>query len=180
MGIPLHSQFLVFSSLILLVLSLNDQLNHATSTVALMAKDQISCTMCSSCDNPCQPIFSPPPPSPLPCQPPPSPPSSSYYNFPPPPSPPQPCPGGCSLPLTPPYNGGGDGGGNGDGDYYDPPTNPSLYPIPPPPNPIVPYFPFYFYNIPPPNTVDSKSVQFKNHDPLITCLIIVVSIFLFL
>ncbi|KAM3356217.1 putative proline-rich protein-like [Capsicum galapagoense] len=174
MGTPLHSQFLAFNSLILLLfISFNVQLNHATSTTTVLAKDQVSCTMCSSCDNPCQPIFSPPPPSPppsLPCPPPPS--------LPPPPSPPQPCLGGCSQPMTPPYSGGGSGGGNDD--YYFSPTNPSMYPIPPPPNPIVPYFPFYFYNPPAPNTIDSKSVHFKNHHPFITCLIILVSILLFL
>ncbi|KAK4732311.1 hypothetical protein R3W88_025299 [Solanum pinnatisectum] len=158
---PLHSQLLVFGTLILL---LNVQLTHATSTTAI-AKDRISCTMCSSCDNPCQPISSPPPPPP-----------SSDYNFPPP----QYCPGGCSpQPPSPPYNGGGGGVGVSDGDYYYPPTDPSVYPIPPPPNPILPYFPFYFHNPPSPYTVDSKSVQFKNH-PFITCLILVLSIFLIL
>ncbi|MCD7472689.1 hypothetical protein HAX54_014017 [Datura stramonium] len=188
MEAPLHSQFLVFSSLSFLLLSLNVQLTHAMSTITALAKDQISCTMCSSCDNPCQPIFSPPPPSPPPplsCPPPPSlpppppPPSSSYYNCPPPPSPPQSCPGGCSQPLSPPYNGGGGGGSSGDGDYYNTPTYPSIYPTPPPPNPIVPYFPFYFYNPPPSNTFDSKSVKLKTH-PFITCLILAVAIFLFL
>ncbi|KAH0634048.1 hypothetical protein KY284_036834 [Solanum tuberosum] len=155
---PLHSQLLVFSTLILL---LNVQLTHATSTTTAIAKDQISCTMCSSCDNPCQPISSPPPPPP-----------SSDYNF----HPPQYCPGGCSQqPPSPPYNGGD--GGVGDGDYYYPPTDPSVYPIPPPPNPILPYYPFYFHNPPSPYTVDSKSVQFKNH-PFITCLILVLPIFL--
>ncbi|XP_055811876.1 uncharacterized protein LOC129881794 [Solanum dulcamara] len=169
---PLHSQLLVFSTLILL---LNVHLTHTTSTTTI-AKDQITCTMCSSCDNPCLPIFSPPPSSPpLP------PPSSSNYNYPPSPSTPQSCPrGGCSQqPLSPPYIGGGDGGGGGDGDYYYSPTDPSVYPIPPPPNPIVPYFPFYFYNPPSPYTVDSKSLQFKNH-PFITCLILLLPIFLFL
>ncbi|KAH0738792.1 hypothetical protein KY290_037497 [Solanum tuberosum] len=156
---PLHSQLLVFSTLILL---LNVQLTHATPTTTAIAKGQITCTMCSSCDNPCQPISSPPPPP------------SSDYNF----HPPQYCPGGCSQqPPLPPYNGGG--GGVGDGDYYYPPTDPSVYPIPPPPNPILPYFPFYFHNRPSPYIVDSKSVQFKNH-PFITCLILVLPIFLFL
>ncbi|KAF7813552.1 leucine-rich repeat extensin-like protein 6 [Senna tora] len=58
------------------------------------SKDQIQCTMCSSCENPCGSVQSPPPPSPPPastgaCPPPPSPPSSgagTYYYSPPPPS----------------------------------------------------------------------------------------------
>ncbi|TMX01823.1 hypothetical protein EJD97_023493 [Solanum chilense] len=154
---PLHFQFLVFSTLILLR---NVQSTHATSTTA----DRISCTMCSSCDNPCQPIYSPPS----------LPPPSSNYNFPPP----HYLPGGYSpQPPSPPYNGGD--GGIGDGDYYNPPTDPSVYPIPPPPNPILPYFPFYFHNPPSPYTIDSKSVQFKNN-PYITCLFFVLPILLFL
>ncbi|KAG5598306.1 hypothetical protein H5410_029676 [Solanum commersonii] len=75
-----------------------------------MAKDQLSCTMCSSCDNPCQPISPPPPPS------------SSGYICPPPP---------------PIY--GGRGGGHGGGNYPPPNNNPYGYPTPPPPNPIVLY-----------------------------------------
>ncbi|XP_059294536.1 leucine-rich repeat extensin-like protein 3 [Lycium ferocissimum] len=177
MGAPLHSQFLFFSSLILLLFSFNVQLTLAMSTITAMAKDQISCTMCSSCDNPCQPILSPSPPPPSP-----PPPASSGYNCPPPPSPPSSCTEGCSLPppsqptLPPPNNGGGSGGG-GDSNYYYPPMDPSLYSAPPPPNPIVPYFPFYYYNPPPSNTAISKSVQFKNHHPFI---ILSVVIFLFL
>uniref|UniRef100_A0A1S4DQN2 Leucine-rich repeat extensin-like protein 3 n=1 Tax=Nicotiana tabacum TaxID=4097 RepID=A0A1S4DQN2_TOBAC len=184
MGAPLHSQLLLsLCSLSLLLLSFKVQLTYPMSTITAMAKDQIACTMCSSCDNPCQPIFSPPPPSPLlPCPPPLSPPlppplpPPSDYNYPPPPSPPSSCPGDCSQPLSPPYNGGG---GRGDGNYVYPPTNPSIYPTPPPPNPIVPYFPFYYYNPPPPDTLISKSIQFQSH-PFITCLILAMAIFLLL
>ncbi|KAG7581469.1 hypothetical protein ISN44_As08g011480 [Arabidopsis suecica] len=102
------------------------------------SKDQtVSCTMCSSCDNPCNPVpssYSPPPPPP---------PSSSggggsYYYSPPPPS----SSGGVKYP--PPY--GGDGyGGQG---YYYPPPYYGNYGTPPPPNPIVPYFPFYYHTPP--------------------------------
>ncbi|KAK4357207.1 hypothetical protein RND71_022817 [Anisodus tanguticus] len=160
----LHFQFLVFSSLILLLLSLNVKSTHAMSTITAMARDQISCTLCSSCDNPCQPIFSPPP-LPLSC---PSPPL--------PPPPPAPAPS-SDLPLSPSY--GSDGGSGGDGNYYYPPTDPSVYPTPPPPNPIVPYYPFYYYNQPSFNRVISKSVQLKNHS-FMSSLILVMAIFLFL
>nr|XP_016466016.1 PREDICTED: vegetative cell wall protein gp1-like [Nicotiana tabacum] len=171
MGAPPNSQFILCSFNLLLLLSLNVQIVQAMSTITAMAKDQIACNMCAECENPCQPILSPPPPSPplpcppppsppLPCPPPPSPPppelppppppsppppSSPVNNCPPPPLPPRSCPGDCSLqPLTPPYN------------------NPSIYP--------------YFT---PPSANSSKSVQFKNH-PVVTCLILAIAcLFLF-
>uniref|UniRef100_M4CAI4 60S ribosomal protein L29 n=1 Tax=Brassica campestris TaxID=3711 RepID=M4CAI4_BRACM len=126
--------------LILLLLSLS---------LCVTSKDQtVSCTMCSSCDNPCNPVptSSPPPP--------PTPPSSSggsgggsyYYSPPPPPS----ISGGGKCP--PPYGGYGDGGQS----YYYPPASYGNFPTPPPPNPIVPYFPFY-YHIPPPEMAKSKN-----------------------
>ncbi|KAG7576321.1 hypothetical protein ISN45_Aa03g007220 [Arabidopsis thaliana x Arabidopsis arenosa] len=121
-------RFSNLSALLLLLMSLP----HLVTS-----KDQtVSCTMCSSCDNPCNPVpssYSPPPP----------PPSSSggggsYYYSPPPPS----SSGGVKYP--PPY--GGDGyGGQG---YYYPPPYYGNYGTPPPPNPIVPYFPFYYHTPP--------------------------------
>ena len=113
-----------------------------SQSLCVTSKDQtVSCTMCSSCDNPCNPVptSSPPPP--------PTPPRSSggsgggsyYYSPPPPPS----NSGGGKYP--PPYGGYGDGGQS----YYYPPASYGNYPTPPPPNPIVPYFPFY-YHVPPP------------------------------
>lgn len=129
----------------------------ATNYTWVGSKYQIECTMCSSCDNPCD-TPSPPPPPPPPtttttttiCPPPPSPPHSSntYYYSPPPPSPPS---GYSYYPYTPPK--GVVGGG-----YFPPPYKayPSG-PAPPPPNPIVPYFPFYFNSPPPP----SHCAQFK-------------------
>ncbi|GJS84203.1 hypothetical protein Tco_0750744 [Tanacetum coccineum] len=88
--------------------------------------DQVTCTMCNECENPCQP-----PPSP-PSQPPPT------------PSPPPPQSTTPSVPNLPYYSPPppASGGGGGDGGYG--------YPTPPPPNPILPYFPFYYYNPPPP------------------------------
>lgn len=158
MGTPStpHSQFIFYISTCLLLISLNHHYSQAMST---MAKDQTSCTMCSSCDNPCQSISPPPPP----------PPSSGYICPPPPP-----------LYVSPPNKGGGNngggGGGNGGGNYPPPANNnPYGYTTPPPPNPIVPYFPFYFHSPPQPS---SKSIQLKEHT-LVTCLIFGVAIFFF-
>ncbi|KAL1211886.1 hypothetical protein V5N11_023868 [Cardamine amara subsp. amara] len=113
--------------------------------LSVTSKDQtVSCTMCSSCDNPCNPVpsYSPPPT-----------PSSSgggggsyYYSPPPPPS----SSGGGKYP--PPY--GGDGGQG----YYYPPPYYGSYGTPPPPNPIVPYFPFY-YHTPPQGNSGSDRLQ---------------------
>ncbi|CAL1357282.1 unnamed protein product [Linum trigynum] len=115
-----------------------------TSSVGV-SRAQISCSMCSECENPCQPQPSPPPPSPPP--PPPSlpPPAIPSNDCPPPPS--------SSFsgtvptyvyPSPPPPNlvaAGGGGGGYGNGNY------PGAE-CPPPPNPILPYFPFYYRNPP--------------------------------
>lgn len=79
MGAPPNSQFILCSFNLLLLLSLNVQIVQAMSTITAMAKDQIACNMCAECENPCQPILSPPPPSPpLPCPPPPSPRLQNY------------------------------------------------------------------------------------------------------
>ncbi|KAK4416428.1 hypothetical protein Salat_2468300 [Sesamum alatum] len=69
----------------------------------------------------------PPPPSPPPPPQPPAPPSSSIY-CPPPPS----------------------GTPAGNIPFYPPPDYVNDYFAPPPPNPILPYFPFYYKNPPPP------------------------------
>ncbi|XP_010326654.2 leucine-rich repeat extensin-like protein 3 [Solanum lycopersicum] len=124
------------------------------STITAISKDQIACEMCTTCENPCQPIFPPPPPppSPLPpllCPPPPSPP--------PPPPPPSP-------PPLPPVN------------YCPPPPPPparrscpedcSLQPRSPPYS-IYPYFS-------PPSTYPNKSTRYKNQ-PIVTYLIIAIA-----
>uniref|UniRef100_A0A1J3JZC7 Uncharacterized protein n=1 Tax=Noccaea caerulescens TaxID=107243 RepID=A0A1J3JZC7_NOCCA len=120
-----------------------------TSTVT--SKDEVvSCTMCSSCDNPCNPAQSYPPPPP-PSRPPPSP--STTTACPPPPSPPSSGGGGGSYYYPPPSQSGGGKypppyGDGGQGYYYPPPYS-GNYPTPPPPNPIVPYFPFYYHTPPP-------------------------------
>ncbi|CAL9219901.1 unnamed protein product [Arabidopsis halleri] len=119
------------------------------------SKDQtVSCTMCSSCDNPCNPVpssYSPPPP-----------PSSSggggsYYYSPPPPS----SSGGAKYP--PPYGGQG---------YYYPPPYYGNYGTPPPPNPIVPYFPFYYHTPP-----QGNSGSARLHDSLLFALFAVLLCF---
>ncbi|KAF7837762.1 leucine-rich repeat extensin-like protein 6 [Senna tora] len=129
------------------------------------SKEQIQCTMCSACENPCNQIPSPPPPaSTTTCPPPPSHSSSGgtgtyYYSPPPPPpsssydysSPPPPAPTGA---------------------YY-PPPNYGNYPTPPPPNPIVPYFPFYFYSPPLPSTAWRRSSSVKAFS-LISSLVLLV------
>ncbi|KAJ8899060.1 hypothetical protein K2173_010213 [Erythroxylum novogranatense] len=151
------------STYFLFILYLNFSLT--TSTITIVSKDQISCTMCSSCDNPCQPLTSPPPPPPpdSSCPPPPPPaivsdcpptqttPSSggSYYYSPPPPS--QQTYFYSSPP--PPANGGA----------YFPPS--SYGNAPPPPNPILPYFPFYYYNPPPSSFASNSFAKRKNPNP---------------
>ncbi|KAG6469523.1 hypothetical protein ZIOFF_074248 [Zingiber officinale] len=94
----------------------------------VVVRDGTSCTMCASCDDPCQPIASPPPPSPPP-------PSPTTYECPPPPSD---TPGTFYYYSPPPPSAGGSG--NGGGYYYSPPTD-VYYNAPPPPNPFLPYFP---------------------------------------
>ncbi|PHU10786.1 hypothetical protein BC332_22646 [Capsicum chinense] len=161
MGAPQNSQFIFFTlNFLLFFLSLNNvQIIQAMSTITAISKDQIACEMCTTCENPCQPILPPPSPPPLlelscppppspplppPSPPPPSPPPPSpppVNNCPPPPSPPPParrsCPDDCSLqPRTPPYS-------------------------------IYPYFS-------PPTTYSNKSTRFKNQ-PFVTCIVIVIS-----
>ncbi|KAL0708474.1 hypothetical protein Bca4012_074900 [Brassica carinata] len=144
----------VSALLILLLLSLS---LRATS------KDQtVSCTMCTSCDNPCNPVPS--------SSPPPTPPSGggSYYYSPPPPTPPSSGGGGSYYYPPPSTSGGGKYPppyGDGGQSYYYPPASYGNYPTPPPPNPIVPYFPFY-YHIPPPGDSgsDRKTHKTKPQD----------------
>ncbi|KAL3517397.1 hypothetical protein ACH5RR_019986 [Cinchona calisaya] len=125
----MRSQSLLFSVvLIFMNIIMHGKDCEAMSTITAMAKDQISCTMCSSCDNPCQPIYSPPPPSPPPPSPPP--PIPEYYWPPPSPPPVNQCPPPPSPPPVnecppPPPGGGGGGGGGGNepgGSYYPPPS----------------------------------------------------------
>lgn len=133
-----------------LVMSISTVASSRASKLETTSKDQIECTMCAACENPCYQVPSPPPPSPPPpsssanCPPPPS--SGTTYYSPPPPSQP------TSTYYPPPAGGGGGGGA-----FYPPPDGKN-YPVPPPPNPIVPYFPFY-YHTPPPGSIPSSSVQ---------------------
>lgn len=177
MGIlqPIHLPLLL---LVHIFISLYE-FSQAMSTITAMAKDQVACTMCSSCDNPCQPILSPPPPSlPPPSPPPPSlPPPPSGSNCPPPPS--QPSDGGVYYYSPPPPAQPSDNYSppSGGGAYY-PPTNPYGYPIPPPPNPIVPYFPYYYYSPPSPSAhTDSNSMQLKSHSLVSSLVIFLASLF---
>lgn len=131
------THFLLFFTILILTGTTHFRPTTATA-------DQLSCTMCDECDNPCQPPPSPPPPSPSSddnCPPPPSPPTSGVN---PPPSTPS-VPNFPYYPPPPPFSGGGGGYG---------------YPTPPPPNPILPYFPFYYYN-PPPSGQSSVSGRLK-------------------
>ncbi|XP_010268076.1 PREDICTED: leucine-rich repeat extensin-like protein 3 [Nelumbo nucifera] len=153
----------------------------AATTVTATSKDQIECTMCSACDNPCHPIPSPPPPSPPPPSlPPPSPPPpSSVSECPPPPLPPSsdnnyppPLP-----PWQPGYPPGGPGGAIG-GSVYPPPAG--IYPRPPPPNPIVPYFPFYYHTPPGSPQFFSNSIQSKAPIIFSTSLLLLLISFCFL
>ena len=146
------------SFLILFILQ-SDYFSSTTSSITGVSRDQLQCTMCSGCDNPCQPLPSPPP---LPvsfC--PPQPPPAVVSASPPPPnsvptyaySPPPP----YSVPTyaysSPPPPAGVGG-------FY-PPPNYGNYPAPPPPNPILPYFPFYYYN-PPPSSASNPVVLKMN------------------
>ncbi|XP_057535443.1 extensin-1-like [Amaranthus tricolor] len=116
-----------------------------SSAITSVSKQQIACTMCDTCENPCQPpIITVPPPPPQPeCPPPPSP--TTTVKSPP----------GYSIPTfsyysPPPPIGGGSGGGGGG-------VPRGIYGVPSPPNPIVPYFPYYYYSPPPPKGGSSPS-----------------------
>ncbi|XP_052191489.1 leucine-rich repeat extensin-like protein 3 [Diospyros lotus] len=136
---PLVVLFLLF----LFVLASRFNVSPAISSVTAISRDQVACTLCSSCDNPCQPILSPPPPLPLPppepnCPPPPMPPPPPESNCPPLPRPlPPPESNSPPLPLPPPRPIG------------------INFPEWPPPNPMMPYFPLYHYN--PPASADIYS-----------------------
>ncbi|XP_022991777.1 leucine-rich repeat extensin-like protein 3 [Cucurbita maxima] len=138
----------IFLTLFLFSLS-----KFSLSLATVSARDQVGCSMCSSCDNPCQlPPPPPPPPPPLvvDCPPPPSPPPPPLPKpeCPPPPSPPS-C-DACVYPSPPPPS------------SIQPytPTDGGQYPgvAPPPPNPILPYFPYYYYT---PPSGSGKSVPFS-------------------
>ncbi|XP_059318297.1 leucine-rich repeat extensin-like protein 3 [Lycium ferocissimum] len=158
MGAPPSSQFIFFTFNFLLLFSLNNVQIQAMSTVTAISKDQIACEMCEACENPCQPILSPPPPSPpLPCPPPPSPPLPPPL---PPPSPPPPSPPPPSAPVI---------------DCPPPPPPPARRSCPEdcslqprtPPYSIYPYFS-------PPSAYSNKSTQFKSH-PFVTFLILAIA-----
>ncbi|KAL5791894.1 hypothetical protein ACOSP7_000488 [Xanthoceras sorbifolium] len=131
--------------LILFPLILAFQFNYFSfvSATKTSSKEQIECTMCTSCENPCQPLSSPPPPPPeIACPPPPPPPSP-----PPPPAlpdcPPPPPP---ALPDCPPP---------------PPPALPECYPpcVDLSPPTMGPYYPYY--KNPPPFVVPSSAVKLR-------------------
>ncbi|XP_058742625.1 sulfated surface glycoprotein 185-like [Vicia villosa] len=98
--------------LIFMLLAFYAKTNATSSSVSSIAKDQVPCTMCVECENPCQPlpppppqvIECPPPPAPAPpSPPPPSPPlPPAIIECPPPPPPKLPCPNNCEVPYPPP------------------------------------------------------------------------------
>ncbi|KAI3967894.1 hypothetical protein MKX01_027077 [Papaver californicum] len=149
--------------------------------LTVTSKEQIECTMCDACENPCQPPITyaspPPPPPPTPSPPPQTPtndcppPSQStptYYYSPPPPNNPTP----TYTYSSPPPPGQAIGGL-----AKPPPNGYSLYPGPPPPNPIVPYFPYYYHAPPPPQSSSSPNlIEIKNYFSFIS----MVSVFLYL
>ncbi|KAK2364722.1 hypothetical protein QL285_089563 [Trifolium repens] len=110
------AKFLPFLLTFILAFSAN------TKATSLVAKEQVPCTMCAECQNPCQPL-PPPPPQVIECPPPPPPVPPAIVECPPPPRPPKsPCPNNCDLPppMTPypPQS-------------YFPPGTPFSYYVPP-------------------------------------------------
>ncbi|XP_019434096.1 PREDICTED: extensin-2-like [Lupinus angustifolius] len=109
--------FLPSLFIIILVSTLSTilEVSAINQTISTVVKDQqVPCTMCTECENPCQPL-PPPPPIVIECPPPPSPPPPSLPPPPPPPAvvecppPPKPaCPDNCEIPPYPP------------GSYYSP------------------------------------------------------------
>ncbi|KAK7284606.1 hypothetical protein RJT34_19355 [Clitoria ternatea] len=99
----------LLSSLFILLLSCTT----VPAITKVANKDNVPCTMCAECENPCQPLPPPPPPviecppPPPPSPPPPSPPPPSP-RLPPavvecPPPPQLPCQNNCEMPPHPPY-----------------------------------------------------------------------------
>nr|XP_023913189.1 chitin-binding lectin 1-like [Quercus suber] len=118
-------------------------------------KDQIACTVCNECENPC-PVPSPPPPVvEYPPPPPPALPPPELQECPPPPQ--LPCPGNCYTPSPP----------SGPTVEPFPPNGPKPYPSPP--NPMVPYFPYYYYY--PPGSSISNSLHLKLN-PFVSSIVI--------
>nr|XP_043607314.1 leucine-rich repeat extensin-like protein 5 [Erigeron canadensis] len=102
-----------------------------SSSTWVGSKYNIECTMCASCDNPCN--QQPPTPS-TPIYPPP-PPSTNYYYSPPPPTTGSNTGGGGGYYNSPPSQ--------GVYFYYPPPSYKNNYPTPGPRNPITGYYPYY-------------------------------------
>ncbi|KAI3837367.1 hypothetical protein MKW92_016109 [Papaver armeniacum] len=144
--------------------------------MTVKVKEQIMCTMCDACENPCEPPITyaspPPPPKPSPppptpttndCPPPPSQSTPVYYYSPPPPSTPS------YTPYTPPAIGGL---------IKPPPSGYNLYPGPPPPNPIVPYFPYYFHAPPPPSYSNSANlIKIRSYFSVISLVLVFLCFF---
>ncbi|KAF3970276.1 hypothetical protein CMV_006014 [Castanea mollissima] len=168
----------------LLIIILHCNLSLATPTTpttdssqnqTVSKKDQIACTVCNECENPC-PVPSTPPPPPPPvveCPPPPPPalpppppalPPPELQECPPPPQ--LPCPDNCNTPPSP----------SGPTVEPVPPNNRPNQPRPPngpkpnlsPPNPMVPYFPYYYCCSPP---GFSNSVHLKSN-PFVSSIVI--------
>ncbi|XP_023004682.1 glyceraldehyde-3-phosphate dehydrogenase, testis-specific-like [Cucurbita maxima] len=125
----------IYFTFLLFTLSKFSFLSSATA----VAKDQVGCSMCSSCDNPCQLPPPPPPPPTSQCPPPPPPPPPSCSTC----VHPSPTPPTSVQPYQP-----------ADGGQF-----PGLAP-PPPPNPILPYYPYYYYS-PPTASGESVSISWK-------------------
>ncbi|KAE8009415.1 hypothetical protein FH972_005852 [Carpinus fangiana] len=158
---------LSFFTLILLLFQYSNFISSATSTTntTTVSKDQIACTMCSECENPCPVPALPPPPPPPPEVLPPPPPSPALPECPPPPTR-HPCPNNCYS-DSPPSSGS-----------PWPPNSGTTEPLPlAPPNPMVPYFPYYYYT-PPGTATHSNSVHLKMQ-PLVSSIVLFVTFICF-
>lgn len=130
------------NTFIFTIVLLASHLSLATpSNTWVGSKYHIDCTMCASCDNPCnqQP---PPPPSTTT--------GGGYYYSPPPPS----TTAGGGYYYSPPPPSTNTGGGY----YYQPPAY-GNYPNPGPRNPMTNYFPYYYHNDPQIDSATTVSVS---------------------
>ncbi|CAN1352957.1 hypothetical protein LINPERPRIM_LOCUS42991 [Linum perenne] len=129
-------------------------LRFTASTPA--AAGQPSCqSMCSECDNPCQPLPLPSPPPPPPSAPSPPPPQSL------PPPVPEDCPPPPAVPTyvypspPPPFSGGNNCPGACNS----------------PPNLIVPYFPFYYQSPPAATNSAAEMLGFPAAGTILLCIL---------